>query len=207
MGKAKAEATTVLLAAESSYGTAPSSGWQQTQVNPGGITDWIPKLKTVERDPLSKYASREKGDNVGLDVEPKLTHDLNKEWGDLHWPGVFRVAAKHAGNKGQSLYRPTAVTATGYTVAALGDLSNGLLVYARGFSTAANNGLKLLAGTSTSTEIKTAGLVVEAAPPANAIVEVAGVQGASGDIQIDGNGDLIASAINLTTLGLSVGQW
>src|SRR5204863_5233062 len=56
-------------------------------------------------------------------------------------------------------------------------------------------------------EIKTAGLVVEAAPPANAIVEVAGVQGASGDIQIDGNGDLIASAINLTTLGLSVGQW
>lgn len=207
MGKAKAEATTVLLAPEAAYGVAPGAGfWQQTGVNPGGITDWIPKFKTVERDPLSKYASREKGDNVGLDVEPKLTHDLNKEWGDLHWPSVFRVVPKHAGNKGQSVYRPTAVTATGYTVPANGDLTAKLLIYARGFATAANNGLKPVAAASAALEIKAAGLVVEAAPPANAMVEVAGVQGATGDYQLDANGDLICTAGNFTTMGLQVGE-
>jgi hypothetical protein len=215
MGKAKAEASTILLAAEATYGTNPGSGaWQQVGVNPGGITDWIPKLKTVERDPLSKYASREKGDNVGLDAEPKLTHDLNKEWGDLHWGPVFRCAAKHAGNKGQSFYRPTAVVDGGgsndsFTVAALGDLSDGLLIYTRGFTNSANNGLFVLAGTSTSTAIKvaTGTLVAEASPPANATLEVAGVQGTSGDVQLDASGDLIATTLDFTTLGLNVGQW
>lgn len=208
MGKVKAEASTVTLALESSFGVAPATGWQQVQVNPGGIGDWMPKFKTVERDPLSKYASREKGDNVGLDADPKLSHDFNKDWIDLHATSMFRVVAKHSGGTGQSLFRPTAVAATGYTVGALGALPNNVLVFARGFGLAANNGLKLLAGTSTNIEIKTAGLAVEAlTSPYPATVEVAGVQGASGDITMNASGNLTAATLNFTTLGLNVGQW
>jgi hypothetical protein len=204
--KVLSEASSVVMGLESALGTAPTSGQILLQPNPGGITGWTPKFKTVERDPLSKYASREKGDNVGLDAEPQIVQDLNKDLVDHFGTAMFRTNAKHAGNKGQSLYRPTAVTATGYTVAALGDLSNGLLIFARGFNTAANNGLKLLAGTSTATEIKTTGLVAEAAPPANATVGVAGVQGASADITIDGSGNLTSTVLDFTTLGLQIGQ-
>jgi hypothetical protein len=107
---------------------------------------------------------------------------------------------------GTDTFRPTAVTSTGYTVASGGALPNSTLVYARGFNTAANNGLKVLAGTSTGTEIKTSGLTAEASPPSNVILEVCGVRGASGDIQVNSAGNLIATALDFTTLGLTVGQ-
>lgn len=207
MGKAKSEATTVRLGSEAAWGTAPGAGaWTRTGVNPGGITDWYSKNTYVERDPLSTYASREKGDLVGRVVEPKLTHDLNKDWIDLHAGPIFRCVAKHGGNKGQSLYRPTAVTATGYTVPANGDLTQGLLVRARGFATAANNGVKVVGAASIGTEVKTAGLTAEAAPPANVTLEVCGVEGGAGDIQINAGNHLISTVLDFTTLGLNVGQ-
>jgi hypothetical protein len=80
-------------------------------------------------------------------------------------------------------------------------------VFARGFGTSANNGLKLLAGTSTTTEIKTPGLTAEASPPANAQVEVAGIQGAAGDFDMDASGNIVSTALDFTTMGLNVGQW
>jgi hypothetical protein len=204
--KVLSEASSVVMGLETALGTAPTSGQVLFQPNPGGIIGWTPKLKTVERDPLSKYASREKGDNVGLDAEPQLVQDLNKDLVDHFGTAMFRTNAKHAGNKGQSLYRPTAVTATGYTVPALGDLTQGLLIFARGFNTAANNGLKVVGAASIGTEIKTSGLTAEAAPPSNVTVGVAGVQGASGDVQFNGSGNIITTILDLTTLGLQVGQ-
>src|SRR5437016_1921993 len=98
MGKAKSEATTIRLAPEAAWGVNPGAGsWVRVGVNPGGITDWESKNTYVERDPLSTYASREKGDLVGRTVEPKLTHDLNKDWIELHAAPIFRCAAKHNG--------------------------------------------------------------------------------------------------------------
>jgi len=207
MTKVLSEAVTLLLAPESSFGTQPTSGWVQVQPNPGGIQDWVSKFQTVERDPLSKYATMEKGEVVGLDGTPKITHDLTKDLVDIIATSIFRSAAKHAGNKGQSLYRPTAVTSTGYTVAALGDLTAGLLIHAKGFATAANNGLKVVAAASTATEIKASGLTAETvATSTGATVEVAGVQGDSGDIQFNSSGNLISTTLDFTTLGLNVGQ-
>ena len=207
MSETLAEATGITLAPEVTLKTAPSSAWVTMQPNPGGIDGWEPLTKTVERDPLSKFATAEKGDVVGLDVELSLTTDLNKDTVDLTAESIFRCTAQHPGNKSQRVYRPTAVTATGYTVAALGDLTAGLLVFARGFTTAANNGLKLLAGVSTATEIKTTGLTAEAAPPANATIDVCGVRGVAGDITITAGNNLGSTALNLTTLGLAVGDW
>lgn len=209
---AKAEAATVLLAPETSLvlvgGSPPATGWQLFQPNPGGIQDWHPALVTVERDPLSKFASREKGDQVGLDCAPKLLMDLNKDSVEYFAPSIFRSVAKHPGNTGLSFFRPTAATATEYTVSALGALTAGLLVYARGFLTAANNGIKVVAAASAATQIKAAGLVAETVSPVNsATVEVCGVQGAVGDIGLSATGHLTSTVLNFTTLGLNVGQW
>lgn len=214
MAKAKTEATSVRLGLEAAWGTAPGVGaWVQTGVNPGGITDWYSKNTYVERDPLSPYASREKGDLVGRTVDPRLTHDLVKDWMDLHAGPVFRVVAKHAGNTGQSTYKPTAAVdggagADSYDVAANGALTAGLLVRVRGFANAANNGLFVVAAGSDadSINVPTGSLVAEAPAPANALLEVAGVQGAGDDYELDAAGDLICTAGDFTTMGLSVGQ-
>lgn len=213
MGKVLSEAATVTVALESITGTAPSSGWIQLQPNPGGIQDWQPRLKTVERNPLSKYASREKGDNVGLDAEPKLVHDLTKELIDTFAGGMYRSVARHPGGTNQSFFRPTAVVDGGaspdeYTVSANGNLAAGILIYARGFSNAANNGLKVVVATSSATAIKVAtGSLVAETPPANATLEVAGVQGETSDIAIDASGNLTSTSLDFSTLGLQVGMW
>ena len=196
----------VLFAPESTPGTQPTSGWLQLQPNPGGITQYDRQLVTVERHILSPNMTAENGEVVGYDVSPKYVQDLTTDLLDAVRELLFRSATKHSGGKGQSKYAVSAVTATGYTVASLGDLANGILVEASGFNTAANNGLKLLAGTSIATEIKTTGLTAEATPPANAIVRVAGVQGATSDITLDASGNLTSTILDFTTLGLNVGQ-
>jgi len=199
------DGTGVLLARESSLGVQPTAGWQQIQINPGGITEWTRDNVEVDRAPLSPNLTPEAGEVVGYNVAPKLAGDLTRDMMNVIREPMFRSLTKHAGGKGQSRYPVTGVTSTGFTVASLGDLPNGTLIKATGFTNAANNGLHVLAGTSTTTEIKTTGLVVEASPPANAIVEVAGVQGASADIELVA-GNLTSTILDFTTLGLVPGQ-
>jgi hypothetical protein len=194
----------ISVARESAIGVQPVTGWHQWQINPGGITDFTRQNVEVDRNPLSPNLTPEDGEVVGYDVSPKLAADLTRDvFEDIREP-LLRSVTKHGGNR-LSLYRPTAVTSTGYTVGALGDLTAGLLIYAAGFTNPANNGLKLVAAASTGTEIKATGLVAETAP-ANAVVEIAGVQGASGDIQLNASGDLISTTLDFTALGLVPGQ-
>lgn len=204
--QAEAESSTVTMVEETSFGVAPTTGWTQMQPNPGGINGFEASFTTVERDPLSKNAAMEAGDNVGLDAALSLQMDWNKDTADIICGGAFRTAAKHPGNTGQSKFRPTAVTSTGYTVGSLGALTAGYLIYARGFSTAANNGLKVVGASSTGTEIKASGLTAEASPPANATVDVVGIQGGSGEISMDANGDLNTTGVSWITSGVVVGM-
>jgi hypothetical protein len=208
MTRVLSEATTALLARESSFGTQPTANWVQVQPNPGGLKDWQNKFKYEERDPLAKYATMEAGEPVGFDATPVLEQDWNKDLIDILAEPMFRSAGKHNGNTGLALFRPTAVTSTGYTVAADGDLTAGLLINAKGFPTTANNGLKVVGSSSTDTEIKTSGLTAETpAATLGATVEVAGVQGASADIVLNGSGNLTSTILDFTTMGLQAEQW
>lgn len=201
----------VAIGRESTLGTKPTAGWMQFQVNPAGIQQLTRQNVVAEHDPLSPNMTPERDQVVGYDSSPKLVGDLTMDMLLYLRELVFRSNVKHSGGTGLSFFRPTAVTATGYTVAASGNLADNILIFAAGFSTAANNGLKVLAGTSIATEIKTAGLTAEAAPPSNATVRVAGIQGVSDDLAIDANGDLTSGGgagphIDFTTLGLQSGQ-
>jgi hypothetical protein len=83
----------------------------------------------------------------------------------------------------------------------------GHLLYNSGFTTAANNGLfPVTTGGTTSVTSAGSGWVAEPVPPAAARIKVVGFQGTAGDITATSTG-LGSTALNLTTLGLSVGQW
>lgn len=208
MSTAKAQAAQLLIARAPTPGTQPTTDWRTLQPNPSGIQNFIAQLVSVRRNPLNPYMTDEKGDHVGLDVNATLVHDLNKNWLDIFGVGLLRSLAKFPGNiTNTQVHYPTAVTATGYTVGANGALANKLLVYARGFANSANNGLKLLAGTSTGTEIKTTGLVAETVTQGTASIEVAGVEaGAAAEIQLNASGHLTSSTTDFTTLNLKVGH-
>lgn len=93
-----------------------------------------------------------------------------------------------------------------FTVASLGAMPPLTLVYARNYTAAANNGL-FVTGTNTGTSIiPTSPLTADGAPVATASVEFAGFQGASGDFEIDANGDLICTAADFTDWDVVAGM-
>jgi hypothetical protein len=216
----KSEFVTLQSALETTLGVQAATGFRQHQPNPGGLQNFYAQLNKVARDPLSKNLQSEKGDVVGLSSMPSVVHDANKDLFDYFAEGVYRSATKFPGGTGVGRWQVangaggvsaptvalTGVTATGYTVASGGALFTNILIYARGFTNPANNGLKVTSA-SIGTEIKTTGLVVEAAPPAGAMVEVVGYQAASGDFAINAGQNLTSTANVLASLGLTVGQW
>jgi hypothetical protein len=202
----------VQSAPEVTVGTQATTGWRRDEVNQGGLSDFYAQLKRVARNIISPNMMAEKGAVVGLSAAPKLTADLNRDLIERYGNAWFCAVPKHIGGTGQGKFSVaeltlTAVTSTGYTVTANGAIPNNVLVYASGFTNSANNGLKVLAGTSTGTEIKTAGLVAEASPPTAAVLYVVGIQGATADIVINASLNIGSTLLDFTTLGLTAGAW
>ncbi len=215
-----AEAVGVRIATESAPGTAPSSDWTLAlQPNPGGIKGFTRKNDTVERDPLSVYGANEKGDIVGHKAEIQLTVDFTPDVCRYMAPSMFRSAADVCGGATTSTTRPTAVvdgggSADSFTHAALSAaLAAGILIRTQGFANSANNGVFVVqsGGSTTSTKVLTGLLVAETgvttpALPGNQILEVCGVQAASGDVTMTASNHLASTVLDFTTLGLVKGS-
>lgn len=206
-GVVKAESVTLQAAPAPSFGANPTTGAQVLQPNPDGIADYYAHIKTVQPSPLSKQRQLEAPIIVDLDATPKITHDLTKDLVDLFITGWMFSQLKQSGGTGTAYFLPTARTTTAYTVPAGGALQQNTLVYARGFVNAANNGLFAVGASSNSTTVTVAAGVAESVSGYVATLEVAGFRGASGDIQLDGSGNLISTVADFTTMGLNVGQW
>lgn len=171
-------------------------------VEPEDIGAFGATISTTARNPISTKRMAQKGAVTDLDSSVEFSCDMTISAFKDFIQG-FMMASWNA----QGSFDPTAVTATGYTVASGGALTTSTLIYARGFSTSANNGLKVVGASSTATEIKTSGLTAETTPPAASHVDVVGFQGASGDIVINANLHLASTSLDFTTLGLTVGQY
>ena len=209
----------VNTAVESSNGTLPTAGWRQLQVEPDGLQNFYPNIKKEARSPLSSTLMDEKGDVVDLDVDFSIVHDLNKDYADQFLPSMLRSAVKFPGGTGtgrwiaSSAYGGPQVTAFGasaITVSAGGALPQNAIVLGRGWATPSNNALFVVGASSTSTSIVISGGTAEASPPAGAMIEVVGFQGASGDITLNVTGGVTtieSTLLDFTTLGLQPYAW
>jgi len=206
MSRVSTNTVSLAYAIEQTLGVLPGSPiWKLLE--PNTINSFGPEITTVSRNPISKDRQRKKGTITDLDSKAEFEADLTMEhFRDFSEGFVFSQYNGPIKFGAQETDTLTDVTATGYTVTANGDVADDTLLYARGFTTVANNGLKVAAGTSTATEVKATGLTLEAAPPANASLEVCGIQGAAGDIQIDASGNIGSTLLDFTTLDLTVGQ-
>lgn len=200
MGDVSTNEITLSYAIEAALGTLPGSPtWYELE--PNAINDFGAVITKAERNPISRQRQRRKGiitdldSTVNFDVDLTITHFLN-----------FLEGFVYAQLVGPSVYSPTAVTGTSYTVASGGNLTENTLVYARGFTISGNNGLKPVGSGSTGTAVNAAGLTAEASPPTNAALEIAGVRGATGDIEINASGNIASTTLDFTTLNLTIGQ-
>lgn len=200
------QSTGLQFALESSLGVLPGSPvWHVLE--PNSVKKYGAAIKTVARQPISRNRQRRRGATVDLDSGVQYEADLTYSQFERLADG-FMFCNYLGGLVFDTSAVITAVTSAQYTLTAGNTLVNGRLIYARGFSIAGNNGLKLLAGTQTATNLQTTGLAAET-PPANVKIEEAGVRGASGDITLTVSGTSITIAstvLDFTTLPIVVGQ-
>ncbi len=192
------------IAREATLGVLPATPlWEDQEPNDIGRFGLVNTL--VQRDPISK----DRMERAGVLTDADSAVEWEGDWtiSAFRSVGEAFVLANFIGPAVFDRTDSLAAEATGYGVAAGGALVADTLVYGRGFALAANNGLKVVDAASTAILIIiVGGLTVEAAPPEGATVEVAGVRGATGDFEIDANGDWISTTLDLTTLSLTVGQ-
>lgn len=194
------EATNIAMVYETNLGskTPPSTGWYN--LDPNSYGELGAAFKKEARNPISQNMQHQKSMLTDMDSGATIELDVTKDNLDRFGPLIFRSIWKHCGNKQQSQYQIQAITSTGVTVAALGDIAQRFLVYLRGTGEDDNEGLFMVGAGSTGTETKMPGLTAETDPPDNAQMEIAGYRGASGDLEFDSDGNLISNgAVDFTT--------
>ena len=143
MGDVLSEGTSLRIAPQPTLGTDPTAEWTQLQPDKGSIQGFKRENQTVERNIHDPYMGQRKGDVVGWAVKPSFAHDFNKDFADKFAEPIFRCVGAHPGGKSQRVFRPTVVvdgaaSNDSFTVAANGDLPDGTVIKARGFTNAAN---------------------------------------------------------------------
>lgn len=209
MGRTLTNNFSLAYAIEQSLGVLPGSPtWKLLE--PNEINTFGSTITTVARNPISKSRQRRKGAVTDLDSAVEFAADLTLEhFIDFIESFCFAsfVGAEHTA--------PTAVTGgatDAYTIPAISAaLAQNTLVYGRGFSVAANNGLKLVDTGATTTTIPVTTDLEDETPGAtqNASVDVCGFRTATGDLDVTvsaGVVTLTTTALDFTTLPIMVGQ-
>jgi len=204
MGRVLTNNLGLAYAAETSLGVLPGSPSWKT-LEPNAINTFGSSVTTVARSPISKERQRRKGTVTDLDSAVEFDGDMTLD----HFID-FAEGFMFASFTGPVVTVPTAVAAAtdDYAVPTMAAvIPAGRLVYARGFTNADNNGLKVVdsGGTTTSVPV-TDSLVDEASPPTNAELALCGVRTAAGDLDVDADGNITSAALDFTTLGVRAGQ-
>lgn len=183
-------------------------------LEPNSYNDFGGNVTTVARTPISDDRQKKKGVVTDLDASGGFNTDLTQTNIQELLQGFmfadFRRKAE-VGGYGLDVFTSVATSddsynaASGLNVFALKDL-----VYASGFTDAANNGLKTVDGVAAGKLEVVENLVLESNPPSGAKLTKVGVKSDAGEFDIDASGSLprITSATyDFTTLGLNPGEW
>lgn len=194
--------TGLAFAVEEAIGELPTTPvWNALEPNSYG--DFGADVETVARQPITADRQMKKGVVVGITCAADFETDLTEQ----NFPQIME-GFMFADIRDYLRIEATAASATGYTVASGGgDFEAGDLIYVTGGSNAANNGLKVVTGSS-GTEIEVAGLEVETASFEIARV---GFEFDEGDVEIIkpvGGLPRMESALkDLTDFDLLPGAW
>lgn len=175
-------------------------------MEPNEYDDFGGEPTLLARRPINSSRQRKKGAIVDLAASGGFNQDFTNDNSQMLISGFMYANFREKLNE-----NPSAVTSTGYVVVDEAVYAAGMLVFASGFSNAANNGLKLVTGVDAGTsEVRAAGLVAEGGPPATAKIVLVGIQAGAGVLDINDAGVLpimTSSAGNLDTFGLIPGEF
>lgn len=227
MARVNTNNTSLRFAIESSVGVLPGSpAWRIAEFNTIGA--YGAQISTTPRRPISQDRGRKKGTVTDLDSSVEFETDLTMDaFTDFAEGFVFAEYANVEFDLKAStgtVPPPVASTST-YTIDAASatlaakiqwvTTSYATLVYAKGYTNAANNGLKPVTADTAGggTAITVAATLVTETPPTNASLQIAGVRildDADLTLTVTGSTATLVSAAAITdwsTLGLRVGMF
>ncbi len=208
------------IAEEASLKVLPGASENEAvwyELEPNSYADFGGNIKTVARSPINASRQKKKGTVSDIEAAAGFNVDLTQTNSTRHLQGFFFADAREKTNTqplNGSKIAVTGVTGSTKTYSAASGLAAfkaGHLVMFSGFGVAANNGLDKVASSTATTLVGTATKADEASPPAAAKAEVVGFEFPSADVAIVVTGStsirLTSAATNLTTLGLTIGEW
>lgn len=214
MGRVFTNSQAMAVAREATPGVLPAQP-RWLGIEPNSISNFGTTIKKDARNPISRARQRRKGSATDADSSVQFDADFT-----LSHLRDFIEGFCFSRLVGPPVLVPTAVANGSYTVAAVsagdaakftyGGAAAKTLIFARGWSTPANNGLKVLgaAVANGAVAITVAGVVVEAVDTHDDIeLAVAGVRAAAGDLAVDADGNITSVVLDFTTLGLTAGQY
>lgn len=177
----------------------PSPVW--FELEPNTLGDFGATITTVARDPISPNRQRRKGTTTDLDSTANWEGDLTISHLEIFLEGFVFAEATNADNNRVI----SAVSGNTFTVDSGETVPTGRLVFSRGLNLAVNNGIHAVTGATSTTVVVDTTLSTETVPAVNQL-SVCGVRGATGDLGIDGDGNLTSTTLDFTTLGLTNGS-
>lgn len=188
-------------------------------IEPNSYDEFGGELTTVARSPIDPSRQNKKGAVTDLDASGGFNTDFTKSNLTRFLQGFFFADARQ--NADTAPFNGTQNVVTGvttadstYAVDAGGsNFVTNSLIFASNMGMPSNNGLKLVASSTSGTIVVTGtgSTLVDETPPANAKIELVGHEFADGSVDIDvldGITRLVSGSVDLTTIpGLFVGKW
>lgn len=210
VNKIDSNITGLAYAEEASLGVL-GGGPSWKRLEPNSYNDFGGELTTVAPNPINPSRQRKKGVVTDLDASGGFNHNLTYHNLTDLLQAVFFADIRAKGRQTVTAVDEDASDPDFYAIANTSGFVVGGLIKGSGFTNAANNGLNVITTVNSNTSVEVAdGQLVTETPPAGAYIQVVGVEGTAGDIDVDAAGDLPAltsTTLDFTTLGLVVGQW
>jgi len=216
--KIDSSSTALHFAVEATPKVLPGSArWYELE--PDSYEDFGAEVTTIARRPINVGRQQKKGVVTDVEADGGFSQDFVPQLARLLQGFMFAdareqfttVTLEDTTSNDETI---TGVTSGPDTYTAAADLDGfavGDLIFASGFTNAANNGLKVVTVvTATVLTVTPATLVAEASPPAAAKLETVGFVFDSGELSIDNGATIItltATTTDCTTLGLLPGMW
>ena len=187
-------------------GQAGSPVWNR--LLPNSYNDFGGETIKVAPTPINDSRQRRKGVTTDLNASGGINHDMTFTNLTNLMQGMMFASTREKGFE-----EPTAITVgvnDVYLVASTTGFLVGSLIKGQGFDDSTNNALNVVTVIVSDTSVEVSDLVVDASPATGSSINVVGVEGATGDIDVDVSGDLpvlTSTTLDFTTLGLIPGQW
>ena len=149
---AQTNETQIAFARESEFGGAIADATRASRMEPNDIGGFGGTITTVARSPISPERQRLKGAVTDFDAAVDITSDLTMSEIDDFAPAFMLSKWKNP------TYAVTGIKAGGYTVSGGKAYPTNTLVFASGFSTDTQNGLKTTNAASTADTVSVTGI-------------------------------------------------